>query len=77
MLLLSGTGATVRIHIPSSYPPESLVLFVMSTWHILLALLVSRVGVLRSNSLAATLPAAAPVATADSTMPSFSQGAVS
>jgi len=35
----------LRIHIPPSYPPESMVLFVLSTWHVLAALLISRVGV--------------------------------
>lgn len=38
----------MRIHIPPNYPPETLVLFVLSTWHVLVALLISRVGVLRS-----------------------------
>ena len=45
-------GLTLRIHIPANYPPETLVLFVMSTWHVLVALLISRVGVLRSAPLA-------------------------
>jgi hypothetical protein len=44
----------VRIHIPSTYPPESLVLFVMSTWHVLVALLISRVGVLRRDPVSST-----------------------
>ena len=37
----------LRIHIPPNYPPETLVLFVMSTWHVLIALIISRVGVLQ------------------------------
>ena len=44
----------MRIHIPANYPPESLVLFVMSTWHVLIALFISRVGVLRREPAAAS-----------------------
>lgn len=69
----------MRIHIPANYPPESLVLFVMSTWHILIALLISRAGVLRR----APLPLAAPQGSAqapqnsESAVPSLSQGLAS
>ena len=40
----------MRIDIPVTYPSESLVLFVFSTCHVLLALIVSQAGVLRRRS---------------------------
>lgn len=54
----------MQIRIPSNYPAESLVLFVMSTWHVLIALLISRAGVLRRE------PQAIAEATADEATPS-------
>lgn len=40
-------GTCLRIEIPSSFPSESMILFVFSTWHLLFALLVSRTGVMQ------------------------------
>jgi hypothetical protein len=40
----------MRIHIPANYPSETLVLFLFSTCHVLAALLISRVGVLRREA---------------------------
>jgi hypothetical protein len=50
VVFVGSLGRAMRIHIPANYPSETLVLFTFSTCHVLMALLISRVGVLRRNA---------------------------
>lgn len=49
----------MRLHLPPNLPSESMILFVFSTWHVLLALLVARTGANRQVAQEASVAALA------------------